>query len=97
VRTSGGQFSAVTGSMPSDAGGATHSARMVSLVIPAGTAYGLAVFVVASFFGLPIVAKLTASGPTITKMTKVVGWSGGRVSQWSTSWLEPSRACSGSH
>jgi len=57
-------------------GGATRSARMVSLVIPAGTAYGLAVFVVASFFGLPIVAKLTASGPTITKMTKMVGWSG---------------------
>jgi len=46
-----------------------------SLVIPAGMAYGLAVFVISSFIGLPIAAKVTASGPVITNMAKMVGWS----------------------
>ena len=46
-----------------------------SLVIPAGMAYGLAVFVVSSFIGLPIAAKLTDAGPVITNMAKMVGWS----------------------
>ena len=46
-----------------------------SLVIPAGMAYGLAVFVVSSFIGLPIAAKLTASGPVIADMAEMVGWS----------------------
>ncbi|MGO8873587.1 MAG: hypothetical protein ACLQPH_19730 [Acidimicrobiales bacterium] len=46
-----------------------------SLVIPAGMAYGLAVFVVSSFIGLPIAAKLTAARPVITNMAKIVGWS----------------------
>lgn len=46
-----------------------------SLVIPAGMAYGLAVFVVSSFIGLPVAAKLTASGSVITNMAKMVGWS----------------------
>ena len=35
----------------------------------------MAVFVVSSFIGLPIAAKLTASGPVITDMAKMVGWS----------------------
>lgn len=52
----------------------THRLRR-SLVIPAGMAYGLAVFVVSSFIGLPIAAKLAAAGPVITNMAKVVGWS----------------------
>jgi hypothetical protein len=46
-----------------------------SRVIPAGMAYGLAVFAVSSFIGLPVAAKLTASGPVITNMAKMVGWS----------------------
>ena len=46
-----------------------------SLVIPAGMVYGLAVFVVSSFVGLPVAAKLTGAGPVITNMAKMVGWS----------------------
>lgn len=46
-----------------------------SLVILAGMAYGLAVFVMSSFIGLPIAAKFTSAGPTITNMAKIVGWS----------------------
>ena len=46
-----------------------------SLIIPAGMAYGLAVFVVSSFIGLPIAAKLTGSGAVITDMARMVGWS----------------------
>jgi len=45
-----------------------------SLVIPAGMVYGLAVFVVSSFIGLPIAARLTGSGPVIANMAKMVGW-----------------------
>jgi len=52
----------------------THRLRR-TLVIPAGMAYGLAVFVVSSFIGLPIAAKLTTAGPVITNMAKMVGWS----------------------
>ncbi len=44
-----------------------------SMVIPAGMAYGLAVFGVSSFIGLPIAAKLTGAGPVITNMAAMVG------------------------
>lgn len=46
-----------------------------SLVIPAGMVYGLAVFVVSSFVGLPVASALTGAGPVITNMAKMVGWS----------------------
>jgi hypothetical protein len=46
-----------------------------SQVIPAGMVYGLAVFVVSSFVGLPVAARLTAAGPVISNMAKMVGWS----------------------
>ena len=41
---------------------------------PAGAAYGLAVFVVSAFFGLPVAAKITGSGSTISGMASMVGW-----------------------
>ena len=46
-----------------------------SLVVPAGMDYGLAVLVFSGIIGLPIAAKLTASGPFIADMAKMVGWS----------------------
>jgi len=46
-----------------------------SLVIPAGMGYGLVVFAVSSFVGLPVAAQLTGAGAVITDMAKMVGWS----------------------
>ena len=43
-------------------------------LVPAGAFYGLAVFVVSAFVGLPVAAKVTGSGTTISDMTSMVGW-----------------------
>ena len=41
--------------------------------MPAGAVYGLAVFVVSAFVGLPVAAKITNSGSTISDMASMVG------------------------
>ncbi len=43
-------------------------------LVPSGVAYGLAVFVVSAFVGLPVAAKITRSGTTISDMASMVGW-----------------------
>ena len=43
-------------------------------LVPAGGVYGLAVFVVSAFIGLPLAAKITNSGTAISHMTSMVGW-----------------------
>ncbi len=43
-------------------------------LVPAGAAYGLAVFVVSAFIGLPVAAKITSSGSIISDMATMVGW-----------------------
>ena len=45
-----------------------------TVLIPAGAMYGLAVFVVSAFVGLPVAAKITGSGATISDMASMVGW-----------------------
>ncbi len=42
--------------------------------MPAGAAYGLAVFVVSAFVGLPVSARITNAGTTISDMASMVGW-----------------------
>ena len=44
------------------------------MLVPAGAMYGLAVFVVSAFVGLPLAAKATGSGTTIADMASMVGW-----------------------
>lgn len=39
-----------------------------------GTAFGLVVFVVSAFVGLPIAANVTSTGSTISDMASMVGW-----------------------
>jgi uncharacterized membrane protein YagU involved in acid resistance len=43
-------------------------------LVPAGAMYGLAVFVVSALIGLPVAAKITGSGTTISDMASMVGW-----------------------
>jgi hypothetical protein len=43
-------------------------------LLPAGAVYGFVVFLVSSFVGLPVAAKLTGSGSTISDMARLVGW-----------------------
>ena len=43
-------------------------------LVPASAAFGLIVFVVSAFIGLPLAAKITNSGSTISDMAKMVGW-----------------------
>jgi uncharacterized membrane protein YagU involved in acid resistance len=43
-------------------------------LVPAGALYGLAVFVMSAFVGLPVAAKVTGSGTTISDMASMVGW-----------------------
>ncbi len=50
-----------------------HHLRRARLV-PAGALYGLAVFVVSVFVGLPVAAKVTGTGTTISEMASMVGW-----------------------
>ena len=45
-----------------------------TLLVPAGVVYGLAVFVVSAFVGLPVAAKITGSGATISDMASMVGY-----------------------
>jgi uncharacterized membrane protein YagU involved in acid resistance len=45
-----------------------------TLLVPAGAVYGLAVFVVSAFVGLPVAAKVTNSGNIISDMASMVGW-----------------------
>ncbi len=45
-----------------------------TLLVPAGATYGLAVFVVSAFIGLPVAAKITNSGSTISNLASMVGW-----------------------
>ena len=45
-----------------------------TLLIPAGAVYGLAVFVVSAFVGLPVAAKITGPGDVISDMASMVGW-----------------------
>ena len=45
-----------------------------TLLVPAGALYGLAVFVVSAFVSLPVAAKITGSGATISDMASMVGW-----------------------
>ena len=45
-----------------------------AVLVPAGAAYGLAVFVVSALIGLPVAAKITGSGSTISEMASMVGW-----------------------
>ena len=45
-----------------------------TVLVPAGAIYGLALFVVSAFIGLPVAAKITGSGTTISEMAKMVGW-----------------------
>lgn len=45
-----------------------------TLLVPAGAMYGLAVFVVSAFVGLPVAAKITGSGDVISDMASMVGW-----------------------
>ena len=45
-----------------------------AVLVPAGAAYGLAVFVVSVVIGLPVAAKITGSGSTISDMASMVGW-----------------------
>ena len=42
-------------------------------LLPAGGGYGLGVFVVSAFAGLPVAAKITNSGSTISDMASMVG------------------------
>ena len=42
--------------------------------MPAGALHGRAVFVVSAFVGLPVAAKITASGSVISDMASMVGW-----------------------
>jgi hypothetical protein len=43
-------------------------------LVPAGAVYGLAVFVMSAFIGLPVAAKITGAGTTISDMASMVGW-----------------------
>lgn len=43
------------------------------LWVPIGVLYGLAVFVVSAFVGLPIAATVTGSGSVISEMARIVG------------------------
>jgi uncharacterized membrane protein YagU involved in acid resistance len=45
-----------------------------SLRLPAGAAYGLVVFAMSAVVGLPVAAKVTGSGSTISDMASMVGW-----------------------
>ena len=45
-----------------------------TMLVPAGAMYGLAVFVVSAFVGLPVAAKITGSGTTISDMASMVGY-----------------------
>jgi len=45
-----------------------------TLLVPAGVVYGLAVFVVSAFVGLPVAARITNSGNIISDMASMVGW-----------------------
>ena len=45
-----------------------------TLLVPAGAMDGLAVFVVSSFVGLPVAAKITGSGTIISDMASMVGY-----------------------
>ena len=44
------------------------------MIVPAGAVFGLAVFVVSAFVGLPVAAKITNSGSTISDRASTVGW-----------------------
>ena len=44
------------------------------VLVPAGAMYGLAVFVMSAFVGLPLAAKATGSGATISDMASMVGY-----------------------
>ncbi len=43
-------------------------------LVPAGIGYGLVVFLFSAFVGLPMAAKVTGSGSTISDMATMVGW-----------------------
>ena len=43
-------------------------------LVPVGVLYGLAVFAVSAFVGLPVAAKITSSGSIISDMATMVGW-----------------------
>ena len=45
-----------------------------TVLVPAGAVYGLAAFVVSAFVGIPLAAKVTGSGATISDMASMVGW-----------------------
>lgn len=44
------------------------------MLLLAGALFGLMVFVVSSFIGLPIAAAITNSGSVLSDMAKMVGW-----------------------
>ena len=44
------------------------------VLVPAGAMYGLAVFVLSAFVGLPVASKITGPGTTISDMASMVGW-----------------------
>ena len=44
------------------------------VLVPAGVVYGLVVFAVSALVGLPVAAKITGSGSTISDMASMVGW-----------------------
>jgi uncharacterized membrane protein YagU involved in acid resistance len=44
------------------------------MLVPAGAIYGLAVFMVSAFVALPVAAKVTNSGDTISDMASMVGY-----------------------
>ena len=44
------------------------------MIVPAGAVFGLAVFVVSAFVGLPVAAKITNSGSTISDRASTVAW-----------------------
>ena len=43
-------------------------------LVPAGALYGLAMFVLSAFVGLPVAAKITGTGSVISDMASMVGW-----------------------
>jgi uncharacterized membrane protein YagU involved in acid resistance len=45
-----------------------------TVLVPAGAVYGLAVFVVSAFVGLPVAAKAAGSGATISDMASMFGY-----------------------
>ena len=59
--------------MPLRRGGQEFEHAPRAALVPAGALYGLAVFVVSAFVGLPVAAKVTGSGTTISDMASMVG------------------------